>query len=112
MATEYGRGLAIPDADEVVVNATRVAEVPGARDQPARQAKGRPDEAGKEQGQNEQAAEDPAAHDRVGGRGHGGKQRAERPAVPHELDEGPGPLIVEGVEIAQRKLQVARLVEL
>src|SRR5439155_8853422 len=50
------------------------------------------------------------ADDWIEERSCGWKQRAERPAVPDELDERPRPLIVKGVEVAQRELQVARLV--
>ena len=42
--------------------------------------------------------------------GDGREQRPEGPAVPHELDEAPRPFVVQRVEVAQRELQVARLV--
>src|SRR5439155_4500452 len=85
---------------------------PGIGDQPTSETEGSADESHEEERRNEQAAEDAAADDRIGERGHEGKQRAERTSPADGLREGPQPLIVEGVEVAQRKLQVAGLVPL
>jgi hypothetical protein len=93
-------------------DADRREHSPGVGDHTAGNSERGRHEPGEEERQDKKAAEDPARDYRICERGDERQQRPEGPPSRDGLEERPDPVIVQGVEVAQRELEVARLVPL